>query len=148
MIKTARLLFIIVSLSSCIARVPKYTNVEQVMLLKTGMTKDSVEKIIGIQPYDFKSLTNDDYVLVYRYRTVIRSVVPLFIRATNGKTIRGRWEDIFITYGKDDRVKDISSCAQCEVKQLAKATYDITSILSTMATLALPVVLVFLGLHK
>jgi hypothetical protein len=140
------LIFIIASLASCIVQAPKYASVEKVLSLTTGISKDSVSKILGIPPYDLKSISDSGIVLIYKYRTTDRKTIPFFMNKTNGVKAKGKWVDLFITYGKDDNVSGIKSCSVCEETKIAQKKFDYAPIISIISALTLPAALIYLGI--
>jgi hypothetical protein len=132
-------------LCSCIVRAPKYTGIEEALQLHMGMTKEEVSKALGIPPYDLKSVSDSCFIYIYKYRTTDRKTVPFFMTKTNGIKSKGKWVDLFVTYGKDGKVKDINSCSGCEVTKVTEKKMDLNSIL-LLVTVTVPSILLYLGL--
>lgn len=133
-------------LSSCIVHAPKYTGVEEVLQLKTGMTKEEVSNILGIPPYDLKSVSDSATIYIYKYRTTDRKTVPLAMNKTNGMKAKGKWVDLFVTYNKEGKVKSIDSCSDCEDTKVAEKKIDFNSVL-LLITVTVPAILVYFGLQ-
>ncbi len=133
-------------LQSCIVSGPKYTHVEKVMMLSTGMTKDSVNKHLGIQPYDinaYDSIGNRSYV--YKYRTTDRKTVPFLLKETNGRKSLGKYVDLVAYYDSTDvayRFESRPTDSKLDEKRLNVNT------LVTIITVIVPTVLVYLGIQK
>jgi outer membrane protein assembly factor BamE (lipoprotein component of BamABCDE complex) len=134
-------------LSSCVVEAPKYTGIEEVLTLKTGMTKEEVSKTLGIPPYDLKTVTDTQSTYIYKYRTTDRRTVPLFMNKTNGMKSKGKWVDLFITYNKDGKVAEIRSCSDCEETKITEKKIDYNAIIALLAA-TVPAVLVYLGLQS
>ncbi len=138
---------IAVTLHSCIVHAPKYTGIEEVLTLKPGMTKEEVSKALGIPPYDLKSVTDSETVLIYKYRTTDRNTLPLAMNKTNGVRSKGKWVDLFITYDRNGKVSQIKSCSDCEVTETKETKIDFNKIIM-LVTITAPAVLVYLGLKN
>jgi len=146
--KSIRYLLIILSsciLGSCIVHAPKYTGIEEVLQLKPGMTKEEVSQTLGIPPYDLKSVNDSATVYIYKYRTTDRKTVPLAMNKTNGMKAKGKWVDLFISYGLDGKAKSITSCSDCEATDIKERKIDINSIIMLL-TITIPSVMVYFGL--
>ena len=115
--------------SSCIVHAPKYTGIEEVLQLKVGMTKDEVTKVLGISPYDLKSVTEKETIYIYKYRTTDRNTVPLFMNKTNGMKTKGKWVDLFISYDAEGKAANIASCSDCETTKVTEKKIDFNSII-------------------
>ncbi len=146
-IKCFSVIIISFLLSSCIAHAPKYTNVEEVLQLKVGMTKDEVTKVLGIPPYDLKSISDKETIYIYKYRTTDRNTLPFLMNKTNGVKTKGKWVDLFISYDSDGKVTNVSSCSDCEVTKVTEKKVNINTIITVVAIL-LPSLAVYLGLKN
>lgn len=133
-------------LCSCIVHAPKYTGIEEVLLLKTGMTKEEVAMTLGIPAYDLKSHSDTATVYIYKYRTTDRKTIPFVMNKTNGFKAKGKWVDLFVTYNKQGKAILIESCSECEETKVMKKKYDLTAILMIL-TVVVPSVAVYLGLQ-
>jgi|ERR1051326_8552968 outer membrane protein assembly factor BamE (lipoprotein component of BamABCDE complex) len=133
--------------TSCIVHAPKYTGIEEVLQLKIGMTRDEVSKLLGIPPYDLKSVSDKEIIYIYKYRTTDRNTVPLFMNKTNGVKTKGKWVDLFISYGNDGKVTNIASCSDCETTKVSEKKININTII-TLVALLLPSVAVYFGLKN
>lgn len=142
------LLFICIacSLCSCIVQAPKYTKIEQVLMLKPGMTRDEVTAALGIPPYDMRSMNEKgETVLIYKYRVTDRKTIPLFMKPSNGVKTTGKWVDLFVTFSWEGKLTKLESCSGCEETKLTEKKIDINTIV-TFITVTIPAVLVYLGL--
>jgi phosphopentomutase len=133
-------------LSSCIIQAPKYSTVEKAFTLSLGMSMDSVSRVLGIPAYDLKTVSDSETVLIYKYRTTERKTIPFLMNQTNGVSTKGKWGDLFVTYGANKRVKHISSCSGCQETKITEKKIDLTAIITFVSTLALPAVLLYLGI--
>jgi outer membrane protein assembly factor BamE (lipoprotein component of BamABCDE complex) len=133
-------------LCSCIVHAPKYTGIEEVLLLKIGMTKDQVSDVLGIPPYDLKSYTDTATVYIYKYRTTDRKTLPFAMNKTNGVKSKGKWVDLFVTYNKEGKATRIESCSECEETKVSEKKFDVNAVLMII-TVVVPSVLVYLGLN-
>ena len=134
-------------LCSCIVHAPKYTGVEEVLQLKVGMTKDEVSKLLGIPPYDIKSVTDKETIYIYKYRTTDRNTVPLFMNKTNGVKTKGKWVDLFISYNNEGKATNIASCSDCETTKVSEKKININTVITLIAIL-IPSVVVYFGLQS
>lgn len=145
-IKNPVLIFIIFFvLSSCFVRAPKYTTVDKVFELKLGMSKEEVSGALNIKPYYLKSLTDTQSVLLYKYRVNDRAVPPFLLKENNGKTVKGKYVNLMITYNVYDKAIKLESCNKCDESAIEEKKFDFNK-LATFLTVTLPVVLVFLGI--
>lgn len=137
---------LLILVQSCIVSGPKYTRVEKVMHLKTGMTKEEVNKQLGLKPYDiycFDSTGNNSYV--YKYRTTDRKTVPFLLKDTNGVKSRGKYMDLIAYYDTSNvayRFESKPTDSKLDEKRL-----DINTLVTVM-TVTLPAVAVYLGITK
>jgi hypothetical protein len=131
--------------SSCIVQSPKYTSLDNVMSLKTGMSKDKVEEVLGIGPYDLKAHTDSTDVLIYIYRVVDRKTLSFYTKPKNGQKSIGKYVQLEVTYSKDNKVLAIESCNLCPDNLVSYSKVDFEKIFMFI-TVALPVVLVYIGL--
>jgi hypothetical protein len=140
--------FIIIALffSSCIVQSPKYTSLDQVILLQLGMTKMEVEEKLNLKPYDLKAYTDTSKVFIYVYRVIDRKTLSFNTKPTNGREVRGRYVQLFITYSKDDKVLNIESCPQCPDNLMKQTKIDFEKIF-LFVTVTLPVILIYVGLN-
>ena len=145
MTKYLPILFVTIFLSSCFVQSPKYAGVEQVLSLKTGMTKEEVSIALGIPPYDIKSVTDSSSQLIYKYRTTDRRTLSIVTKKTNGVKATGKWVDLFVTYDKDGKITEIRSCSDCEETKVTEKRINYNSLIQ-MITLTVPAVLIYLGL--
>ena len=145
--KNLIILFFSFTFGACIVHAPKYTGVEEVLSLKTGMTKEEVSKTLGIPPYDLKTESDSETVYIYKYRTTDRKTFPLLMNKTNGMKAKGKWVDLFISYDQNGIVKDIRSCSDCEKIAIKEKKLDINTIIM-LVTITIPSILVYVGLQR
>jgi hypothetical protein len=145
MIKVGRIFLFSVVLQACIVAAPKYTRVEKVMQLSTGMTKHQVEKLLSVEPYQLYSMDKDsNRVFLYKYRVTDRRTLPFCLRDTNGYEFRGKFADLLVTYNKSDTVTSMQS--QQSDSEIQKSRIDINALVTTISV-TVPSLLVYLGLR-
>lgn len=133
--------------SSCIVQSPKYTTFEKVTALEIGMTKERVEKVLEIEPYNIKQVTDSScrYIYVYRVndrRTLLGATKPL-----NGKRTLGKYTQLIVTYSKNDIVTGFESCTQCPDDLERTRKVDVEKVI-LFITVTLPILLVYFGLKN
>jgi hypothetical protein len=138
---------IMLLLTSCIVQSPKYTTLPQVMSLQLGMTKERVEELLGIQPYDLKSVTDSSKVFIYVYRVMDRKTLSFFTKPLNGTKKLGKYIQLAIGYSKKNEVISIESCSLCPDNLVTKDKIDFEKIF-VFITVTLPVILLYIGLTK
>ncbi|MDP1803079.1 MAG: hypothetical protein Q8L81_17085 [Bacteroidota bacterium] len=110
------------------------------------MTKEEISQALDTKPYNFKLLTDTVSVLLYKYRVTDRAVIPFLLKENNGKSVRGKYVNLMVTYdatsGKSTRIE---SCSDCDETEIQEKKFDIDKVI-TFLTVTLPVVLVFLGI--
>jgi hypothetical protein len=119
--------------------------VEKVLTLKTGQTREEVGQILGTVPYNFILLTDSENTVLYKFRVTDRTTVPFLLKENNGKSIRGRYVNLLVTYGKDGLTKKIMSCNDCDETIVREKQLDVNKVITFM-TVTLPIVLVFFGI--
>lgn len=120
--------------------------VENVFLLKTGMSKEEVSAIMKTPPYDLKIMDQSgESIFIYKYRLRDRKTVPFLLTPTNGVKARGKYVDLFITFGPDNKATKIESCSECGKTMLTQQRININSLL-TFISITLPSILLFLNL--
>lgn len=133
-------------IQSCIVTAPKYTHVEKVMQLRPGMSMDSVNSKLGIDPYNFyiyDSTGNRSYI--YKYRTTDRRTLPFLLKETNGKKTKGKYVDLVAYYDTANiayRFESRPTDSKVDEKRLNINT------LVTLITIVVPTLLVYLGIKK
>jgi len=133
-------------LQSCVVSGPKYTHVEKVMGLSPGMSLDTVNKRLGIGPYDmyaYDSLGNRSFV--YKYRTTDRKTVPFLLKETNGRKSLGKYMDLVAYFDSTDvayRFESKTTDSKLDEKRLNVST------IVTIITVIIPTVLVYLGIKS
>jgi hypothetical protein len=133
-------------LQSCIVSAPKYTHVEQVMQLKTGMSLDSVNQRLGISPYDMDIYDSTGYrSFIYKYRTTDRKTVPFMLKETNGKRKIGKYMDLVAYYDSTDIAYRFES--RPTDSKVDQKKFNI-NVLVTIVTVVVPSLLVYLGIQK
>ncbi|WP_343635198.1 hypothetical protein [Fluviicola sp.] len=131
---------------SCIISAPKYTHVEQVMQLKTGMTLDTVNARLGIQPYDMDIYDSTGYrSFVYKYRTTDRKTIPFMLKETNGKKKIGKYMDLVAYYDSTDVAYRFES--RPTDSKVDQKKFNINAIV-TLVTVVVPALLVYLGIQN
>jgi hypothetical protein len=133
-------------IQSCIISAPKYTHVEQVMELKTGMTLDSVNSKLGVKPYDIDIIDSTGYrSFIYKYRTTDRKTIPFMLKETNGKQKIGKYMDLVAYFDSTDvayRFESRSTDSKVDQKK-----FNVNTIV-TVVTVVVPALLVYLGIQK
>ncbi len=131
-------------LHACITSAPKYSRVEQVMLLKPGMSYEEVNEVLGVKPYDLRRFdSTGQRVMVYKYRTTDRQA--LFLKDTNGHEIRGRFVDLHATFTPQDTLILMESFLS-DSKALTKSI-DINTLI-IFFTVTAPTILLYLGIKN
>jgi len=138
---------VVLFLSSCIIQHPAYTKVEKVLTLQVGQSKEEVNKILGIPPYDIKSRSDSGEVLIYKYRVTDRKTVPFVVKPNNGLKTNGKYVDLFIAFSKEGKVTGIETCSTCEETNEKEQRIDINKVI-TLITVTLPAVMIYLGLQN
>lgn len=134
-------------LTSCIVQSPKYTTLPRVISLKLGMTREDVEKILGVAPYDLKTYTDTSSVFVYVYRVSERKTLSFFTGPLNGKVKLGKYVQLFVGYSNDNHVISIESCSLCPDNLVIRSKIDFEKIF-VFLTVTLPLILIYVGLTK
>ena len=138
---------ILLFLTSCIVQSPKYTSLEKVMSLKIGMTREVVEKQLGITPYNLKARTDSSDVFVYVYQLIDRKTLFLNTKPKNGKETKGKYVQLEVTYTKTEKVTNIESCKLCADNLVTTSKVDFAKII-LFVTVTLPVILIYVGLKE
>jgi len=134
-------------LTSCIVQSPRYTTLPNVISLRLGMTRENVEKVLGVDPYDLKVYTDTSSVFIYVYRVYERKTLSFFTRPLNGKVKLGKYVQLFVGYSKDNRVISIESCSLCPDNLVTRSKVDFEKIF-VFITVTLPLILIYVGLTK
>ncbi|MEO6304754.1 MAG: hypothetical protein ABIP51_16455 [Bacteroidia bacterium] len=132
-------------ITSCVVRAPRFTMVEKVFELKMGMTKEEVSQVLNVKPYNFKLLNDTVSVLLYKYRVTDRVILPFLLKENNGRSVRGKYVNLMITYNVSGKATRIESCNDCDPTTIDEKKFDVNKVV-TFLTVTLPVVLVFLGI--
>lgn len=129
---------------SCIVSGPKYTHVEKVLELKPGMSRDEVDKRLGITPYDISFYdSTGQHALVYKYRVTDRKTVPFLLKETNGIKSKGKYMDLITYYDSCDVVYRLES--NPTDSKLKEKRLNVNTLI-TAITVTAPSVLVYLGI--
>ncbi|MBL0048233.1 MAG: hypothetical protein IPP32_09095 [Bacteroidetes bacterium] len=139
-------LFSITLCSSCIVQSPKYTSLDKVMELQLGMSKDEVEKTLGLQPYDLKSVSDTATVFIYVYRVTDRKTLSIDTQPVNGRSALGKYIQLAVSYSKENKVIHVESCTLCPDNLSNTKKLDVQKLI-VFLTITLPVILVFIGLN-
>ncbi|WP_317898070.1 hypothetical protein [Aurantibacillus circumpalustris] len=139
--------FILLLLSSCIVRSPKYTTLEKVLAIELGMSKTAVDNILGIQPYDLKTRNDTCTTFLYVYRLTDRRTFAFNTKPVNGKKVIGDYVKVAIAYSLEDKVISIESCSQCSDNLERTKKIDFGKVL-VFVTVTLPVLLIYFGLKQ
>jgi hypothetical protein len=142
--ETIKFLFILLFFTSCIVQSPKYTSLEQVMTLQTGMSRVEVENTLKLQPFDIKAISDTSNVLIYIYRVYDRKTLSFNTTSLNGKKSRGKYVQLFVTYSMNDTVTSIESCSLCPDNLVTRSKIDFEKVF-VFLTVTLPVLLIYIG---
>jgi hypothetical protein len=145
MAKNLKILFILMFFTSCIVQSPKYSTLEQVMSLQTGMSRAEVEQKLQLQPYDLKAYNDTSNVFIYVYRVNDRKTFSFNTHQVNGIQTKGKFVQLFITYSRDGKVISIESCSLCPDNLVVRSKIDFEKIF-VFITITLPLLLIFFGL--
>jgi outer membrane protein assembly factor BamE (lipoprotein component of BamABCDE complex) len=137
-----KVVFMLMLLSSCFVRSPKYSTLEQVMSLKLGMTKAQVEEALGVHPYDLKAYTDTSDVFIYVYRVTERRTISFRTKPENGKELLGKYVQLAVTYSKSGIVLSIESCSLCPDNLVTTSKIDFVEVL-VFFTVTLPLLLLY-----
>lgn len=137
-----KIAFMLLFLSSCFVRSPKYSSLEQVMSLKLGMTKAQVEETLGVQPYDLKSYNDTSNIFIYVYRVTERRTISVNTKPENGKELLGKYVQLAVTYSKTGKVLSIESCNLCPDNLVTTSKIDFVEVL-VFFTVTLPLLLLY-----
>ena len=136
-----KVIILLLFLTSCVVYSPKYSTFEKVMTLKLGMTRSQVEEILGVQPYNLKAYTDTSSVYIYVYRVTERKTMTFNTKPVNGKKKIGNYIQLFVTYSKDGKVKNIESCTLCPDNLEKRSNVDFEKII-TFLVYGVPLLLV------
>ena len=134
--------FMLLFLSSCFVRSPKYSTLEQVMSLKLGMTKAQVEETLRVQPYDLKSYNDSSNIFIYVYRVTERRTISFKTKTENGKELLGKYVQLAVAYSKAGKVLSIESCSLCPDNLVTTSRINIAEVL-VFFTVTLPLLLLY-----
>jgi outer membrane protein assembly factor BamE (lipoprotein component of BamABCDE complex) len=89
---------------------PRFTTIDKVLLLKTGMTYNEVVTILGSSPYDLHTLTYNDKhtVYVWYYKKIERSEDPNLIKtkegAATGDEVIVKQQMLYVTFDANGKL--------------------------------------------
>ena len=142
-------LYIIFFFSSCTVKHPKYFMVDEVFKLDIGMTKEQVDSIVGITPYNVLSIdSNQTRVYTYVYRTNHIKRIPIIMSRKKGLKTEGLFSDLQITYTPNNIVINIETCTDCGTNYINESKIDINKLIAnvtTLLTVTVPTILLFLS---
>ncbi len=139
------ILFFALTLTSCIVQSPKFTSLDKVIALQIGMSKNEVEDLLGLEPYDLKALTDSSKTYIYIYRVKNRRTFSFDTKSVNGSDIKGKYVQLAIEYSNKGMVKHIESCSLCPDNLVSTSKIDFEKIF-VFVTVTLPIILLYLGL--
>jgi len=142
-------IFIGMFLSSCYVRHPRYSMVKEVMNVQIGMSFDSVNAVLGQEPYDVLSVNNSgETVYIYKYRVQDIKRIPILMKRNKGVETAGRFRDLQITYSEGGKVLSYKTNDETKESKVEKKKIDpnviINSVL-TAITITIPAILVYLS---
>lgn len=141
------MLLVTILFSSCIVQSPKYTTFDKVLELKLGMSKEEVEKILTLAPYELKSTTDTSNSYIYIYRVNERKTLSFNTKERNGKETLGKYVQLAVTFSKKDKVTSIETCTTCADSLVTNTRIDIEKI-AAFITGTIPAILVYFGLKN
>jgi hypothetical protein len=137
--------FLLLGFSSCVVTAPRYSTVDKVLTLKLGMTKDDVAQALDVQPYYLYSMTDSATILLYKYRVIDRTTLPILLKQNNGKSVLGKYINLLVTYNSKGLSTKLETSTTCDVTTVSTNKLNISEII-TFITVTLPVVLLFVGI--
>ena len=134
-------------LSSCIVQSPKYTTFDKMTSIQLGMSKEQVEVVLDVEPYDLKARTDTSNTYIYIYRTVDRRTLAVITRPKNGAKSTGKYVQMEMEFTKDGRLIHMNSCNLCPDNLIIKSKVDIDKVLAFF-TVTVPVILIYFGVQQ
>jgi len=138
-----------VATSSCLVKHPEYANYEDVTSLEAGMSFEALSDSLGIEPSYIKEDNVNGYrVYVYKYRLCEIKRVPIIMRRNTGIEVEGDFVDLMVTVDPSGTVVNLETCTDCTPSEIRTTVIDFDSLvrgLTTMVTVTLPALLVFLS---
>ena len=134
-------------LSSCVVQHPKYAHLEDTYRVQVGMSLDSVNKILQVEPFALHQRTDSNYTYNYKFRVKEVKRVPIVMNRNKGLEVETRFVDLFITYNSDGLVTNMESCNDCS-DDGEKRELDFNTLitgLTTVVTVTIPVVLTLIA---
>jgi hypothetical protein len=142
-------LFLSIALSSCYVVLPKYTSVDKVLTLKNGMTLNSVNETLSLQPYDLHQKdTNGFYTYIYKYRLNDVKRIPILMKKNKGVATEGGFKNLLVTYSPNDEVVLINTTYETLETDANQKKINLTAVItsiSTLITVTVPSVLLFIS---
>jgi hypothetical protein len=108
---------------------PPFTNVDKIAKIETGQSKDDVNNVLGIKPFDILYMNNGDYLCFYNYRLEERrinidnssknrdsgsgSTLSSEGGQTTGDAFYTEWRRVYINF-KDNKVTHFTTDAGLE----------------------------------
>jgi hypothetical protein len=137
---------LLIVIPGCVVKGPKFTEMDNIMQLKLGMTYSEVNQLLKINPYDVVVIdSTGQKTLIYKYRTTDRKTVPMFLKPANGKEIWGKYRDLYAHFTPTDtlfKMYSVDTDSELKEKRL-----DINGIITFM-TVTVPAVLILLGIKQ
>ncbi|MBI1185674.1 hypothetical protein GC194_15510 [bacterium] len=140
----------LVLLGSCTISSPKYATYDDVMKLYVGMSLSALQDTLGLEPNYIKKADLQDGITIYDYKYRLKELkrFPLFMKKNTGFEADGEYVDLLVTVDSQNTVLKIETCTTCTQKEQKTTIVDFNSIIrgiTTMVTVTLPAVLVFLS---
>lgn len=126
---------------------PRYTEIEKVAQLETGIEVDSVNSILNSVPHDMLSLdSNGTMVLLYKYRVKEIRRIPIVMKKSKGVEVEGHWKDLIVTVSPEGKVIHYESRAEELISEAERKKIDPNKMIQSITlaiTVVLPALLVF-----
>ena len=143
------MIFIGMFLSSCYIRHPRYSMVTDVMNVEIGMSFDSVNAVLGQEPYDVLSVNNSgETIYIYKNRVQDIKRLPIVMRRNKGVETAGRFRDLQITYSEGGEVLSFKTNDESKESKVEKKKIDPNTIINSVLTaisVTIPAILVYLS---
>lgn len=141
--------FVALLFSACAVQHPKYFMVEKVMQAELGMSKDTVDSIFGLPPYNLRSIDTAGFITyTYVYRTRHIKRFPIVMSRKRGLVVEGQFVDLNVTYSPEGKVVSIENCTDCPESYLTETKInpgEIIVSITTIITVTVPALLVYLS---
>lgn len=137
-------------LSSCYVRHPRFSSIDEVLLIKPGMTQTEVDSIMQTTgPYDIETMSiTGEVTYIYKYRVSDIKRLPLLMKRNKGLKTDGRLKDMLITYGPEGIVHHIETREEPEKSITEKKKIDPNTVIqaiTTAITVTIPALLFYVG---